>query len=170
MIVDVVRAVDTDGPEILALRHSAEDWLAERGIIQWHPREITLEQIRAQISRGEFFVARDRAQSRIVGALRLIWSDPAVWPDSDEPAGYVHGLVIDRAFSGTSMGERLLGWALRPSAEEGAQYLRLDCVETNVRLRRYYRDAGFVEVGRRDFGDVFDNGWFSVVLFERSLT
>ncbi|MDJ0113644.1 GNAT family N-acetyltransferase, partial [Rhodococcus erythropolis] len=42
-------------------------------------------------------------------------------------------------------------------------------VETNVRLRRYYRDAGFAEVGRRDFGDVVDNGWFSVVLFERSL-
>ncbi|WP_349307366.1 GNAT family N-acetyltransferase [Rhodococcus sp. IEGM 1409] len=82
----------------------------------------------------------------------------------------VHGLVIDRAFSGASMGERLLRWALRRSAEEGAQYLRLDCVETNVRLRRYYLDAGFVEVGRRDFGDDADNGWFSVVLFERTPT
>ncbi|WP_438471952.1 GNAT family N-acetyltransferase [Rhodococcus erythropolis] len=170
MVVDVVQAVETDGPEILALRHAAEDWLARCGIIQWRPREVSVEQVGEQISRGEFFVARDRAQSRIVGALRLIWSDPVVWPDSNEPAGYVHGLVIDREFSGTSLGERLLVWAHRRSAEEGAQYLRLDCVETNVRLRRYYRDAGFAEVGRRDFGDVVDNGWFSVVLFERSLT
>ncbi|WP_308263251.1 GNAT family N-acetyltransferase [Rhodococcus erythropolis] len=168
--MDVVQAVETDGPVILALRHAAEDWLAERGIIQWRPREVSVEQVGEQISRGEFYVARDREQSRIVGALRLIRSDPVVWPDSDEPAGYVHGLVIDRAFSGASMGERLLGWALRRSAEEGAQYLRLDCVETNVRLRRYYLDAGFTEVGRRDFGDDADNGWFSVVLFERSLT
>lgn len=61
---------------------------------------------------GEFFVARDRAQSRIVGALRLIWSDPVVWPDSNEPAGNVHGLVIDREFSGTSLGERLLVWPI----------------------------------------------------------
>lgn len=34
MVVDVVQAVESDGPEILALRHAAEDWLAERGIIQ----------------------------------------------------------------------------------------------------------------------------------------
>ncbi|MDV6275026.1 GNAT family N-acetyltransferase [Rhodococcus erythropolis] len=131
---------------------------------------MSLEQIKGQISRGEFYVARDQVQSRIVGALRLIWSDPQVWPNSDGPAGYVHGLVIDRAFSGDSMGERLLRWARRRSAEEDAQYLRLDCVETNVRLRRYYVDAGFIEVGRRDFGDDVDNGWFRVVLFERSLT
>lgn len=170
MTVDVVRAIGSDAPAILALRHGAEDWLAERGIAQWRPREVSLEQIEAQISRGEFYVARDQVQSRIAGALRLIWSDPQVWPDSDEPAGYVHGLVVDRAFSGDSMGERLLLWARRRSAEEGAQYLRLDCVETNVRLRRYYLDAGFTEVGRRDFGDDADNGWFSVVLFERSLT
>ncbi len=75
MVVDVVQAVETDGPEILALRHAAEDWLAERGIIQWRPREVSVEQVEQQISRGEFFVARDREQSRIVGALRLIWSD-----------------------------------------------------------------------------------------------
>ena len=168
--MDVVQAVETDGPEILALRRAAEDWLAERGIIQWRPREVSVEQVEQQISRGEFFVARDREQSRIVGALRLIWSDPVVWPDSNERAGYVHGLVIDREFSGTSMGERLLVWAHRRSAQENAQYLRLDYVETNVRLRRYYLDAGFTEVGRRDFGDDADTGWFSVVLFERSLT
>ncbi len=83
MVVDVVQAVETDGPEILALRHAAEDWLAERGIIQWRPREVSVEQVGEQISRGEFFVARDRAQLRIVGALRLIWSDPVVWPDSN---------------------------------------------------------------------------------------
>ena len=85
MVVDVVQAVETDGPEILALRHAAEDWLAERGIIQWRPREVSVEQVGEQISRWEFFVARDREQSRIVGALRLIWSDPVVWPNSTVP-------------------------------------------------------------------------------------
>ncbi|MDK3257722.1 hypothetical protein [Blastococcus capsensis] len=49
----------------------------------------------------------------------------------------------------------------RPAA--GRAYLRLDCVEANPRLRRYYREQGFAEVGRREF----DGAWDPVVLLQR---
>ena len=44
--------------------------------------------------------------------------------------------------------------------------VRLDCVEGNARLRQYYRQLGFTEVGRRAFED---RRWHPVVLLERPI-
>jgi RimJ/RimL family protein N-acetyltransferase len=44
--------------------------------------------------------------------------------------------------------------------------MRLDCVESNARLRTLYRSAGYREVGRHDFR----GPWLSVTLFEKTLT
>jgi len=38
-------------------------------------------------------------------------------------------------------------------------------VEANTRLRRFYTDQGYRQVGRRDF----DGPWFSAALFEKPL-
>ena len=138
------------------------NWLAERGIIQWRPREVSVEQVEQQISRGDSLLRETGSSRGFVGALRLIWSDPVVWPDSNERAGYVHGLVIDREFSGTSMGERLLVWAHRRSragerAVPAARLCRNQRAVAPLLLgRRFYRGR------RRDFGDDADTGWFSV--------
>lgn len=43
--------------------------------------------------------------------------------------------------------------------------MRLDCVESNQRLRDFCRAQGYSEVGRRDF----DGPWFSATLFEKAL-
>ena len=96
--------------------------------------------------------------------MRLMWSDPAIWRHDDAFAGYVHGLVIDRAHAGQGLGRHLLDWAARETKMTGASKLRLDCAETNLALRNYYRRCGFREVGRRDLNR------FSVTLFERTLT
>ena len=48
----------------------------ERSIRQWEPGEVGVEQIGAQIEAGEWFV--HRPDGEIHGALRLLWSDPAV--------------------------------------------------------------------------------------------
>jgi len=148
------------------MRHAAEDWLAGRGIDQWRPREVPLGAVREQIDRGEFVVARYPSSGLVVAAMRLMWSDPAIWRHDDAFAGYVHGLVIDRAHAGRGLGRRLLDWAAQETTMAGANRLRLDCAETNLALRHYYRRCGFREVGRRDF----DADWFSVTLFERPLT
>ncbi|MGH3408209.1 MAG: GNAT family N-acetyltransferase, partial [Streptosporangiaceae bacterium] len=99
----------------------------------------------------------------VCAALRLLWSDP-VWSD-DRPAAYVHGLVIDRAQAGRGLGAGLLDWAAARGRRAGVTVLRLDCVEGNPGLRRYYARLGFREVGRRDF----DGPWHSTVLLERDI-
>ncbi|MCJ0978837.1 GNAT family N-acetyltransferase [Rhodococcus sp. ARC_M12] len=164
-MLTVELASAADAATILGLRHAAEDWLFARGIDQWTPREVPLTTVAAQIEAGEFHVARREPGAPIVGALRLIWADPAIWPEEDGHAGYVHGVVINRSESGMGLGASLLEWALRRSRQEGRSLLRLDCAETNTELRNYYLRQGFRYVGRREFAD--GSSWFSVALFER---
>ncbi|WP_346772990.1 GNAT family N-acetyltransferase [Rhodococcoides fascians] len=164
-MLTVELASAADAATILDLRHAAEDWLAARRIAQWAPREVPLSTVAAQIEAGEFHVARRHPGGPIVGALRLIWADPSIWPEPDVLAGYVHGLVIDRSEAGTGLGTSLLEWASQRTRQEGRGLLRLDCAETNTDLRNYYIRQGFQNVGRRDFDS--DSSWFSVALFEK---
>lgn len=164
-VIDVRIAESADASIILALRHAAEDWLASQSIDQWTPREIPLSTIDQQIGRDEFLVGTASRTGEIIAAMRLIWSDPAIWTDGED-ACYVHGLVIDRAHAGTGLGAAMLDHASDTARKAGVHRLRLDCAETNAALRNYYRRRGFTEVGRREF---HDGRWFGVTLFERIL-
>lgn len=164
-MLTVELASAADAATILGLRHDAEDWLAARKIDQWSPREVPLSTVVAQIEEGEFYTARRKPDGPIVGALRLIWTDPSIWPDEGERAGYVHGLVIDRGVAGTGLGASMLEWAAQRTRQEGRSLLRLDCAESNAALRGYYIREGFHYVGRHDFAD--GSSWFSVALLEK---
>lgn len=165
-MLTVELATAADAATILGLRHAAEDWLSDRKIDQWTPREMPLATVAAHIEAGEFYVARRDPSGPIVGALRLIWADPTIWPEEDGLAGYVHGLVIDRSEAGTGLGAALLEWASEQTHREGRALLRLDCAETNGALCNYYLNQGFRHVGRHEFAD--GSAWFSVALFEKS--
>ena len=91
-----VRPVPADESDLLRLvemRHEAAHWQLDRGVEQWDPGEVTVDDLRAQVAAGELFVARDG--SEIVGAVRLLWRDPLIWgTDPANAAGYVHGLIV----------------------------------------------------------------------------
>jgi GNAT superfamily N-acetyltransferase len=156
------RARTDDGELILALRETAARRLTEQDIAQWVPGEVTLGEVDDQVARGEWWVSR--VQDAVLGALRLLDSDPEVWGTDDGGALYVHGLVTDRARAPRGLGADLLDWAGAQAARRGRPWLRLDCVETNDRLRRYYADLGFDEVGRVEFEDP---RWYPTVLLAR---
>jgi len=153
-----------DAEAIHGLRVAAEQWLAGRGIQQWDMGEVSLADVRSQIGRGEWPVCR--SGDIVCAGLRLLWSDSLVWQAADDAtvAAYVHGLVIDRQHAGTGLGASLLAWAGHRGRNAGAIVLRLDCVQANAGLRRYYARLGFREVGTRDF-----HGRLSVVLLEKDL-
>ncbi|MGN6245501.1 MAG: GNAT family N-acetyltransferase [Motilibacteraceae bacterium] len=156
------RARPDDAASILSLREAAARWLLGLGIAQWMPGEVTLAEVHEQVMAGHWWVRR---QGRaLVGALRLLDNDPEVWGPDDGDALYVHGLVTDRARAPRGLGADLLGWAGERAAARGRAWLRLDCVETNERLRRYYAGLGFTEVGRVEFSDP---RWFPAVLLSR---
>ena len=161
--VPVEAALPSDAEAILALRRSLEHWLETQGVEQWGPGEVELSDVRRQVSQGEWHVLR--TSTGLAGALRLLWSDEPVWRDESAFGAYVHGLMVDRAAAGRGVGTQLLDWAESQARTAGAPVLRMACVESNARLRRYYAAAGFTEVGRRDF----DGPWHSAVLLEKVL-
>ena len=146
------------------LRRQIEDWLGEQGIEQWGHGHVSRQEITEQIRAGQWHVVRDPALG-VAAAARLLWADPEVWGADDTPAVYVHGLMVHRGAAGRGLGSFLLDWAAERGRAEGAEVIRLDCVESNTVLRTFYQRQGFQEVGRRDF-----NGpWYSATLLEKTL-
>ena len=102
----------------------------------------------------------------MVGAVVVSFSDELIWGADAGDAGYVHSLVIDRRRAGTGLGLRILPRAQELVAATGRTRARLDCVALNAELRRYYRDAGYAEVGYQPFEPC--SRWSRVVLFEKT--
>jgi ribosomal protein S18 acetylase RimI-like enzyme len=153
---------DADG--VVALRDAAAHWLVSQGIRQWEPGEVSPAEVTAQITDGQWWVLRGGSGLR--AALRLVDEDPHAWGHRDDPALYVHGLVISRQEVGAGLGVNLLRWVEATAAQRGVPVVRLDAVETNERLRAYYRRHGFREVGRATFDDP---RWYPAVLLEKML-
>lgn len=164
-MLEIGLAGSGDVDEIVALRYAAEDWLHSRGIDQWPRRMIPVRRFHDEAAAGEYYVARRYGHRPIVGAFRLVWTDPTIWNDDGVSACYAHSLAIDRKHAGQDIGRAMIEWAARTAASAGASVLRLDCVENNPRLCDYYRGLGFRRVGRRDL-DGYAHG---VTLFERRL-
>jgi GNAT superfamily N-acetyltransferase len=158
----VEAAQPVDAAAVVALRDAAARWMVGGGIEQWTPGELPVDVVRQQIAAGEWFV--HRRDDVVEGTLRVIEADDEVWGPRPPDALYVHGLAVARSQRGTGLGARLLAWAGERASGSGRRHLRLDCVETNQRLRRYYREQGFREVGRADR----DRGRHPVTLLERA--
>ena len=160
----IEQALPSDAETLLGLRDAAAKWLLERGIQQWNPGEVSLATVQDQVAAREWHVAR-RA-STVIAGLRLIWADDTVWGVQPPVAGYVHGLMIDRHYVGSGIGSALLRWAEDQIRSAGRRLLRLDCVESNRKLRSYYERQGFRVVGRLDAV----GPWYPSVLLEKRLS
>jgi len=162
--VVIVRASRADALAILGLRDALASWMVERGIDQWHPGEMPLPWIEECAAQGWIFVAQRGGY--LVGSVTLVWTDPFIWGDRNEPAGYIHMLMVEREYAHVGLGRSLLDWAEGRIARSGHHRARLDCVRTNIGLRAYYETAGYVFVGYREFPGSVP----SVALYEKALT
>jgi protein-tyrosine phosphatase len=146
---------------VLHLRDTATDWLLSRGVDQWHRGERTEADLAANAAAGELFVVRHAGI--VTAAVVVQHADEPIWGPDDGRAGYLHTLVIDRAYAGTGLGRRLLAAAEELIIAAGRPLARLDCVTRNLALRAYYRSAGYTEVGQRDLP------YGTATLFEKPL-
>lgn len=154
-----------DATAVVALRDAAARRLQRRGIEQWLPGEMPVSHVERAARADELLVVRDGAEIR--AAVLLTWADPVVWGLQEEPAGYVHSLVTDGRPERRGLGARLLRWVEARVAASGRTLVRLDCVESSARLRAWYRERGYREVGRTDFGP--GTGVHAATRFEKAL-
>ncbi|GII82005.1 N-acetyltransferase [Sphaerisporangium rufum] len=135
------RAGPDEVVEVLSVLDEAAGWLRARGIAQW-PARFEAGWVEEAISRGETWLVT--AGDKAAGTVTLDWSDP-LWADTGGVAGYMHRMAVRRRAAG--LGPRILGWAAEAARQQGATFLRLDCVRSNDRLRAYYAAQGFAHRG-----------------------
>lgn len=152
------QALPSDAPALARLRDDAARWLQERGIDQWTPGDMPQVELAEQAAAGEWYWIGGEDP---VAAVRLLRSDPGFWGEQlDVPAVYLHGLVRNRRAPAGS-GAALLRWVEGHASEAQCAAVRLDCVESNLALCRYYEDHGYVRVGRKAFSST------AVALYEK---
>src|SRR4029078_3552556 len=119
-------------------------WVGERGYEQW-PLPFPHEDIAAAIERGEVYVAE--LDGDVVATVTLLWDDPTYWGDRPPDAAYVPKLSVRRARAGRRIGTAIVEWADATAAAAGREFLRLDCLGDNPRIREYYEQLGFEHRG-----------------------
>jgi protein-tyrosine phosphatase len=147
---DLMFRLAEDGPDmraLVAMRDAAARWQVAHGIAQWRPGELTEAHFRERVRCGEVWLAVNHPLGPPVGAWELWWEDPYSWGRQTPRAGYVHRLMVDRSAVPRGTGRLLLAAAERRIAAAGRWLARLDCAAGNPRLRRYYTEAGYREVG-----------------------
>ncbi len=159
--IKIVKAEAEELDTVLEILKEAANWLLSKGIDQWQPDSFSRSSTAEKIRLGEIYLAKKNQQS--IATITLQWSDRFFWVDDDTDAGYIHKLAIKPAYTGTGLGRRLLEWAELATKAAGKNYLRLDCMYENPKIRQYYEDVGF-----EYRGEVRGVGW-RAALYEKLL-
>jgi ribosomal protein S18 acetylase RimI-like enzyme len=161
-------ATDLDVKTLVALFDGAARWMRDNAIDQWTPGDKDADHFRRWIKEGEVWIA-ETSDGDAIGAYELWWEDQDAWGIQPPVAGYVHRLMIDRDTAPIGFGRLLLAHAEHRIAETGREFVRLDCLTTNPRLRTYYEDAGYRIAGEQPGKVAKDGSRYAVILFEKPL-
>ncbi len=136
-------------------------WLWDvKGITdQWH-RPVPGEEIQFLIDSGQAYLALVHGEP--AGAVRLSGKHEIPWEDRQDRSLYVHSLAVRPKFSGLGVGRAMLQFTENLAREQGKEFVRLDCMAENPRLRQYYVNAEFHDLGQHP-----RHAWYA--LFEKKV-
>jgi len=162
MALDFKQAQPSDFSQAMEIMAAAASWLLDKGIDQWPspPPAHWQQRMTAKIDQGAIYtlgIGNNR-----FGIVGLTWVD-SYWPD-DGQAGYVHQMAVHPVMHGQNLGGMILFWAQQQVKKKGRQFVRLDCMASNGRLRQYYEEHGFLFRGRLTDHD------YVAALYEKDVT
>ena len=132
-----------DFDAILEIRDQVAVDLLGRGV-HWNPNVLSRSQLADWSDRGVLFVAE--IKNEVVGSIAVWRRDPGRWWPVEDRAGYVRDLMVHPRLRGRGIGATVLRWAEKYAGGVGLQRVRLDCLSSNDRLCRYYKEAGYRQV------------------------
>jgi ribosomal protein S18 acetylase RimI-like enzyme len=154
--MDVQRVQIDAAPDVLSILRDAALWVDSKGIDQWRDF-LDLEKAERIVNKrfieGEVFLGY--LEGIPAATITLQWKDE-FWSElgNDPSAGYIHTMAVQRSHAGRAFGRELLDWAEDYFKKVGRVKTRLDCIEGNVRLCRFYDDQDFKTIGRKDWNGV----------------
>lgn len=130
----------------LDLLCKAAVWLRNKNIDYWQnwidPPDTHIQWIKSGFENGDFYFVHD-SENRIVGMYRLQYSDEEFWGKRNDKAGYIHSFTTNRDYAGKGIGNFILQSIEKELAQNGVNYLRLDCSPDVEGLCKYYESYGF---------------------------
>jgi len=167
-ILQIIRTAEPeDLDEVIDILAECTAWLSSKGIVQW-PGRFSSAQLLPSLEAGDLYVVED--ETFLAATVTLQWSDSMFWGDRKN-AAFVHRMGVRRSHAG--LGRDILNWASTEASGRGRQYLCIDCLSTNHRLRRYYEDHGFSMVGEMsgpiDHAHTVAHGSWTAILYEKAI-
>jgi GNAT superfamily N-acetyltransferase len=146
-------ATEDDVPRIIGLIDQASEWLKTKDTDQWAKPWPSLAERDNRVKRGvadeATWVVEDHGILVATASCRPD-SHSGLWDQigTEEPAGYMTRLVINRDYAGRNVGRDLTDWVgAWARAQFGAKVLRIDVWTTNACLHSYYEQRGFIFAG-----------------------
>ena len=130
---------------VMEILGDAAAWLNARGIRQWSspPPRGLWSLVEREIRKQQVYLARSVKDGQAVGMVRFEWTTPRLWRGYSDDAGYVYSLAIRSRVAGFGIGALILEWAKEHIRSQGKQFIRLDCLATNLKIREYYEKLRF---------------------------
>ncbi len=161
----VSTATPSDLNLVLDIVDEAARWLSSRGIHRWEsplppPVRSLLE---GAIIRREVFLVSLPESPEVIGSFRLDWRHAPFWPDQKD-AGYLYTMALRPEFIGQGLGRDIIAWVSEQTRARRRNWLRLDAIAANPRLRRCTRTSALSFAEPRLSGDMsspFMNSIFS---------
>lgn len=151
-MLDIVLAQKEDlkaAHQLLVIRCQ---WFIENHIHGWnintYPVQYNEQYLEEQMQSNKVYVAKE--EGKIIGIMLLKSEDKEYWTD-DVKAYYLHHFATDPHYQG--IGKKMIEFAKEIAKQDGKNYLRLDCFESNAKLNGYYANLGFKSKGVGKIGN-----------------
>ena len=148
MTYEFLPARPEDCSQVLDLIRDRIRWMQERNLRQWESVDywsfFPESYYEAAIAEERLYVVKESGKETVLCAGVLSFQDPD-WSDG-APAVYMHNFASARKAPG--VGGFFLARTEDYARAHGKRLFRLDCIETNPELNRYYEERGFRAVGR----------------------
>lgn len=137
------RTTQTEYEEIFDILCENARWLESKGIFQWPLDwlQSNQEEIRSSVNSGLYF--KVEIDNHIAGIVEITERPDEIWAGDESQALYIHKLAIRRKYSNQCLGREILELIAKLANNQEKEYLRLDCVAHNTKLRQYYESFGF---------------------------